>query len=305
MARFANLPAADISRLPEGTRIAIFGAAEASPYKAAQPSHSANAPGALRLASSKFAGQLRQYDFDLDAVLLKPEGQDNYIVDCGDIPTDPADAAGNRQRITQATRAILDAGAVPVVLGGDDSVPIPWLAGFEGRGPFTVFQVDAHADWGDVIQDNAYGYGSPMRRASEMPWLTGMVQVGARGLGSGGAWQIDDARRWGSRIFSMRKLRREGIAAAVGAIPQGAKVLVSIDCDGMDPGILPAVNMPTPGGLSYQDMMELLAGVAGRAEIAGLAMVELVPERDDAHQLSALTAARLVAVILGLIQQGR
>jgi agmatinase len=61
--------------------------------------------------------------------------------------------------------------------------------------------------------------------------------------------------------------------------------------------------MPTPGGLTYQDMMALLSGVASKARIAGLAMVELVPERDDPNKLSALTVARLVAVTLGLMHR--
>jgi agmatinase len=103
----------------------------------------------------------------------------------------------------------------------------------------------------------------------------------------------------------MRDVRRQGLTPAIAAIPEGSNVLISIDCDGLDPTVLPAVNMPTPGGLSYLDMMELLTGVAGRARIRGLAMVELVPERDDPYGLSSLTAARLVAVTLGLILRGR
>jgi len=225
-------------------------------------------------------------------------------VDCGDVPTDRTDASGNRRRITEATRAILEAGAAPIILGGDDSVPIPWFAAFEGRGPYTVLQVDAHTDWADVIKGNGFGYGSTMRRAAEMPWITGMVQVGARGLGSGDSGQIKDARAWGSRIVTMRDWGRSGVEAALAHIPQGAQVLISVDCDGLDPAVLPAVNMPTPGGLTYLDMMGLLAGVAAKARIAGLAMVELVPERDDANRLSALTAARLVAVTMGLMRRG-
>jgi agmatinase len=143
-----------------------------------------------------------------------------------------------------------------------------------------------------------------MRRAAELPWVTGMVQVGTRGLGSGGAWQIEDAKGWGSRIVTMRDLRREGMASALAAIPDGGNILISIDCDGLDPSVLPAVNMPTPGGLDYLDMMELLTGVAAKARICGLALVELVPERDDPNRLSSLTAARLVAVALGLIRRG-
>jgi agmatinase len=303
MINFCKLPPADLGALSD-ISIAVFGASEASPYIVDRPSHSANAPAAMRAASQGFAGQLRQFDFDLEGSLFGPGGETSGMVDCGDVPADRADASGNRQRITQATRAILEAGAAPIILGGDDSVPIPWFAGFEGRGPYTVLQVDAHTDWADVIKGNGFGYGSTMRRAAEMPWVTNMVQVGARGLGSGDSGQIDDARAWGSRIVTMREWRRSGVEAALAHIPQGAQVLISVDCDGLDPTVLPAVNMPTPGGLTYLDMMELLIGVAAKARIAGLAMVELVPERDDAHHLSALTAARLVTVTMGLIGRG-
>ncbi|MDB6111899.1 MAG: arginase, partial [Pedosphaera sp.] len=137
---FANLPAASFTNL-QNASIAVFGAAEGSPYDPSSPSHSAKAPAALREASAKFAGQLQQYDFDLDAVLLGPEGENFGMVDCGNVATNPHDAEGNRNRITQATRAALAAGAVPVILGGDDSVPIPWFAGFEGQGPYTVLQI--------------------------------------------------------------------------------------------------------------------------------------------------------------------
>lgn len=304
MTSFANLPRADLSKL-EGVRVAIIGASEGSPYKADKPSHSANAPAALRRASTRFAGQLRQFDFDLNGPLLGPDGESFGMVDMGDIATDREDAEGNRRRITDATRRIVEAGAVPVLLGGDDSVPIPWFAGFAGHGPFTVLQVDAHADWADVLQENPYGYGSTMRRASEYPWVTGMVQVGARGLGSGGRWQIEDAMEWGSHIVTMRDIRREGLAPVLAAIPQSGNVLISIDCDGLDPTVMPAVNMPTPGGLHYLDMMELLTGVAARAHIRGLAMVEFVPEKDDPQGLASLTAARLVAVTLGLMRPPR
>jgi agmatinase len=255
----------------------------------------------LRAASANFAGQLGQFDFDLEKTLFGADGDMRGMVDCGDLFTDRYDAPGNRQRITEATRKILDAGARPLILGGDDSVPIPWFAGFEPGGPYTVLQVDAHADWADVILDNPFGYGSTMRRAAELPWITGMVQVGTRGLGSGGAWQMDNARSWGSHLVTMRDIRRDGINAALSFIPERAKVLVSIDCDGLDPAVLPAVNMPTPGGLTYQDMIELLTGIAAKASIEGLALVEFVPERDDPHRLSALTAARLAAVAMGLM----
>lgn len=294
---FAGLQRADLGALQPGMAV-VAGAAEASPYVPGQASHSADAPWALRQASLAFARQRGQHDFDLGGPALADQ---QVFKDLGDIATDSRDAEGNRANIQALTKAVGQTGARLLLLGGDDSVPIPWLWGFEGQGPFTVLQVDAHTDWGDVIQGNPFGYGSPMRRASELAWVNAMVQVGARGLGSGEAWQIEDARRWGSHIVTMRDVRREGIAAAVALIEPGARVLLSIDCDGIDPAVLPAVNMPTPGGLTYGDMVELMRGVCAKADLCGTAILEYVPRHDDSRRLSGLVAARLGAVALGLM----
>jgi len=144
-----------------------------------------------------------------------------------------------------------------------------------------------------------------MRRASEYPWVSGMVQVGIRGLGSGEAWQHDDARAWGSRIVTSYELHAQGLDAALRHLPEKGRCFISIDCDGLDPAILPAVNTPTPGGLTYEDMIGLLKGAAAKTQIVGLALVEYVPERDDPNRLSGRTAARLASVIMGLIAEQR
>ncbi len=302
-----GLPAGTLADLEPG-RVAVFGAAEATPYDPAEASHSALAPGAIRAASASFKGQLRQHDFDLGATPLPfppDEGDAGWIgVDLGDVATKPKIPAENRAVIEAATRAVLAAGAVPVVLGGDDSVPIPVLAGFAEHGPVTVVQVDAHVDWGDVIRGEANGYGSPMRRASEMGHVAGMLQVGIRGLGSGEAWQHDDARAWGSRLVTAREWHRLGAEAVLAKLPEGCRFVLSIDCDGIDPSVFPAVAMPTPGGLTYEDCLDLLHGLSRGGTIAGLIVAEYVPERDDALRSSALVAARLAAVAIGLIRSG-
>jgi agmatinase len=133
-----------------GVQVAILGIAEASPYKSGEASHSANAPAALRAASQEFHGQLNQFDFDVGGTLLPTLSDPGGVVDLGDLHTDASDTDGNCARITEAIAAILRVGAVPVVLGGDDSVPIPVLRAYADRGPLTVVQVDGHVDWRSV-----------------------------------------------------------------------------------------------------------------------------------------------------------
>ncbi len=297
---FAALPAADLDTLDRPS-IVLFGASEATPYDDGEPSHSADAPTAIRAASQGFARQLSQIDFDLGFTPFPDPADARGVVDLGDVDTRPEDAAGNRERIEATTRAVLAAGGVPIVLGGDDSVPIPFAAGFADHGALTVVQIDAHVDWGDDIGGQTLGYGSPMRRLAEMPHVTGMVQVGVRGLGSGGAWQIEDARGWGSRIVTAYDLIRGGIDAAIDAVPAGGRYLVAIDCDGIDPAVFPAVAMPTPGGLRYEAVVLLLRALAEKGKIAGLVLAEYVPARDDPHRLCAMMAARIVAVTMGLV----
>ena len=297
---FAALPPADLDTLDRPS-IVLFGASEATPYDDGEPSHSADAPAAVRAASLGFARQLSQIDFDLGFTPFPDPADARGVVDIGDVDTRPEDAVGNRERIEATTRAALTAGAVPIVLGGDDSVPIPFAAAFADHGPLTVVQIDAHVDWGDDIRGETLGYGSPMRRLAEMPHIEAMVQVGVRGLGSGGAWQIEDARNWGSRIITAYDLMRDGIGAAIDAVPTGGRYLISIDCDGIDPAAFPAVAMPTPGGLRYEEVVLLLQALAEKGKIAGLVLAEYVPARDDPHRSCATMAARIVAVAMGLV----
>lgn len=300
---FAGLPIGRIEDLSPG-QVAIFGASEATPYDAAVASHSAQAPSAIRAASKALAGQLKQHDFDTGRTFLSEERPIAWIGrDLGDVRTRVRDAAGNRSRITAATAGILAAGALPLVLGGDDSVPIPVLAGFEGHDPVTIVQIDAHVDWADEIRGETMGYGSPMRRIAELPWVEGMLQIGIRGLGSGEAWQHDDARAWGSKLITSRDWHRAGADAVLDCLPVGGRFVLSIDCDGLDPAVFPAVAMPTPGGLGYEDMLALFEGLMARGTIAGAVIAEYVPDRDDAARSSALLAARLVLTLMAAMCQ--
>lgn len=139
-----------------------------------------------------------------------------------------------------------------------------------------------------------------MRRASEMEWIRGMVQVGLRGVGSARAGEVADARAWGSRLVTAAEVHRHGIAPVLDLVEADAACLVTVDFDGMDPSVIPAVAAPVPGGLLYWQVLELLAGLAAKCRIVGCDLVELMPSRDTTG-LSALTAARLACNAIAAI----
>ncbi len=151
------------------------------------------------------------------------------------------DNAGNRARIEARTREILVDGAVPILIGGDDSLPIPFFAAFADHGPIWILQIDAHIDWRDEIAGERHGYSSPMRRASEMPHVAGLIQVGLRSVGSARDVEIDAARAFGSRFVTAREIHAAGVEAALRHLPEGARVVITLDCDGLDPGIMTGV----------------------------------------------------------------
>ncbi len=281
--------------------IAIIGIPHGTPYDDG-PGPSSKSPAAIRAASARYAAMRDNHDFDLGGPLL--DNRPVRVVDCGDVPGDPADPAGNRERATAAVRAILDAGAIPIVLGGDDSIPIPFFRAYEAHGPITLIQVDAHIDWRDDVRGIKEGYSSTMRRASEMDWIEKIIQVGMRGVGSAGEAELRDALAAGARIFTARQLHTGGIGQVLEPIPAASRCLITLDFDALDPTIMPAVNAPSPGGIGYWQLIDLIHAIAQKTDLIGIDLVEMTPDK-DIGRLSALTAVRIIFNIIGaLVRSG-
>ncbi|MEP7081394.1 MAG: arginase family protein [Chloroflexota bacterium] len=278
--------------------VAILGAPHGVPYP--HPGATvgcAEAPAAIRARSQRLAQFRGHHDFDTEGPML-PLDSGPRLVDVGDISGHPTDGAGNSRRIGEAVAALLDRGAVPVCIGGDDSVPIPILRAFAGRGPITVLQVDAHLDFRDEVDGVREGYSSAMRRASEMPHVARIVQVGLRGAGSARPSDVADALAAGNLLVTARELRQRGAASVLGALTDADRIFLSFDCDGLDPSVFPAVSAPSPGGLTYAEASDLVRGIGSR--LVGAVFTEYVPPLDR-DALSALVVARLmVTAIAGL-----
>jgi agmatinase len=277
-------------------QIAILGVPCASPYPSVGP-YCAGAPKAIRAAIAGYASNIHHVDFDLGGPIFP-----DMITagDCGDLACTADDAAANRAAIRDAVATVVGRGAVPIVIGGDDSVPIPVLEAFRDRGPLTIVQIDAHIDWRDEVAGERRGLSSTMRRASEMPHVERIVQVGQRGIGSARPGDLADAKAWGAVLVPAWALHEHGIAPVLDAVPAGAQVLVTLDCDGLDPAVMPGVIASAPGGVTYWQAIGILHGIAAKARIAAFDLVEFVPERDVAG-LGALTAARIIVNVLGLM----
>lgn len=281
--------------------IAFLGVPYAVPYRGLGPElPSAAAPMALRRASLAWQPYFRNYDVDFGAAVLSDSSVP--LFDVGDVHLEPGDHRKNRERIVEAIRFLLQRGALPIVLGGDHAVTIPVLQAYSPHHEFCVVQIDAHLDWRDEVEGVREGSSSPMRRASELAGVTAMVQIELRGTGSGRAEEFAAARAWGSIIIPARLVHERGIDWVLTQIPDSPGYYLTIDADGLDPSLFPAVNAPSPGGLTYWQVFDLVSALTQRAPLIGCDLVELAPYRDPTG-VTLASALRLLQVLVSTMAQ--
>lgn len=297
---FAGLPVCTQLKDLEAD-IAIIGLHFVSPYPqklTAIQTAVGTAPDAIRLRSSVFIDHLDHYDFDFNDVLLA--NRQVRIVDCGDIDKQRNGAEQNPERITAAIRTILGRGAIPIALGTDEGGFIPFVRAYKGYDALCVVHIDAHIDWRNERHGVREGYSSVMRRASEMPWVKAMAQVGLRGIGSARQREIDDALLFGSVFIRAREVHHQGIKACIDKIPAADHYLITIDTDALDTAIAPGVLFTSPGGLTFDETTDLVQRIALKGPIAGISLFEVRPEL-DINGLTASTGAQLVINFIGTL----
>ncbi len=273
--------------------IAFLGIPYGMPYV---PSEMANdqcrAPDALRRASDQTYCARNCYDWDFGGTLL--DGHDVRIVDCGNVSADRYDHKEHYRRAEIAAKKIFRSGATLIALGGDHGVSIPVMRALEGVAErVTLVHVDAHMDWREESHGEREGFRSPIRRASEMDWIGDIVQIGIRGYGSLMTDEIEQARAYGADIITAYELHEIGIDAVLDRIPDNGPYYLTIDADGMDPSIMPAVISQAPGGLDWLQIRKLVHGLVGKGRVLGMDLVEIAPSHDNGT-ITLVHAERLI-----------
>ncbi|WP_225026100.1 agmatinase [Xinfangfangia pollutisoli] len=259
-------------------------------------------PRSIREASTLFSfGHAGAYDHEDDATYLGPEVT---IVDIGDADIVHTDTEKSHANIEAGVRAILKAGALPVVLGGDHSVNIPCIRAFADQGPIHILQIDAHLDFVDIRHGVKHGHGNPMRRAAESAHVTGITALGIRNVSSTAKDGYEAARAMGDDFLSVRQVRKLGVEGVMARIPAGARLYVTIDIDGFCPSIAPGTGTPSHGGFLYYEVLEILQQVAKRHEVVGMDLVEVAPDYDHSGS-TAILAAQVLLNFLGFVFHAR
>jgi agmatinase len=268
-----------------GARAAFFGAPVDTMGFQQRPGVSLG-PKACREASAQYSGAATmEHGIDVR----------HYwgLVDCGDAVLAGATPTQLHDLIGMTAGAILAAGAIPIMCGGDHSIPIPGVRALAARlpGPLGYLHIDAHLDTADSLAGWKDTMASPISRIVEVPGVSpeNVVIFGARGLGNPPEL-VERARELGVRVIMMSEIVRRGVDVAIHdaleTIWSGTNaVYVSLDNDSVDPSCAPGTTAPEPGGLTARELLSMALAIGSRG-VAMLDIAELSPNFDQ----SAITA---------------
>ena len=210
-------------------------------------------------------------------------------------PLEP-DARGPEHQLTAVRdhlAGIVAQGKFFVALGGEHSLTLGCVQAWEAASdePFSVLQIDAHADLRDSYQGSVYSHACVMRRIHEGH---GMVGVGIRSFSAEehAYMQAEKIHAW-----TMDRIRStpdwiEGVLDGL-----ARRVYLTIDLDGLDPSICPGVGTPEPGGLLWHQLTDLLRSLFSAHEVISADVVECLPL--PGQHVSQYLAARLVYKLIG------
>lgn len=225
-------------------------------------------------------------------------------VDHGDVAIVPGYIERSYTAIEAAVRPIVDAGVIPLLIGGDHACTLPHLRATRSRGPVAVIDFDAHTDAWDSYFGERYNHGTWMRRAIEEGLVdtTHSIEIGLRGpLYGAGDWTgLRD--ELGLDYLTTEDVLARGPEATAAAIRERVgdrPAFISFDIDVVDPAFAPGTGTPEPGGLSAHDALTIVRRLTG-IDFVGFDVVEVIPAYDPAAQ-TAFLAANLAFEMLSLV----
>ena len=189
-----------------------------------------------------------------------------------------------------------------LALGGEHTVTVALVQAVQTKYPdVTVVALDAHADLRDSYEGTKLSHACTLRRVYESG--RPLVLMGTRSYSKEEADLLWVAPRM--KLFKAADLHTpEGWGSAMEHLKQiPDPVYITIDLDALDPGVMPAVGTPEPGGLTYSQVLTIISTLTQRGPVIGLDLVELAPI--PGNRVSEFTAARILYKAIGYIYQQR
>jgi len=208
----------------------------------------------------------------------------------------PIPAETMLQATQETVQKLVQADKFAIALGGEHSITAAIVAAYQQANPhepFTVVQIDAHADLRHEYEGSLHNHACVMRRIVDLGLPT--VQVGIRSLCKEEAELIQNQ---GLAVFRAQEIAAQpDWCQRVLSSISTQRVFLTLDLDGIDPAAMPGVGTPEPGGLSWFALLSFLKQLFTSFEVIGCDVMELAPVADSV--VSEFTAAKLVYKLIG------
>jgi agmatinase len=230
------------------------------------------------------------------------------VVDTGDLAVIPGNIQASYQVMLDGLCPLLDAGVVPLAIGGDHSITLGELRAVAKRhGPVGLIDFDSHTDTWDSYWGERYTHGTWCKRAIEEGLIDTRraVLLGIRGS-LYGSEDRGGARALGLHLISTEELLQRGVDEVLPEVHQrigSGPVFLTFDIDFVDPGFAPGTGTPEVGGPSSRDALRLVRGLRG-IEFVGFDLVEVQPQYDHG-EVTSLLAGTLLHEFLALLALAR
>jgi arginase family enzyme len=226
------------------------------------------------------------------------------VVDYGDVAIDPSDTEISIGNATAKVADVVRAGALPILLGGDHTTPIPAIRGILGAGErkrIGVISFDSHADLCDT--DECWA-SVQWRKSMELDGFSprNLAEIGIRSVRTT-LYERAVADLLDIKIFTIDQVKGRGIAdvvaEAIAVASDGTDgIYVSLDIDVMEPSAVPGQKAPEIWGLTMDEMMIALRALS-RERLVGFDVCELGPEYDVNGMGAQFCARAVVEILLG------
>jgi len=204
------------------------------------------------------------------------------IHDMGDLELPLGEKKTSLRLIQEGARRILSAKKFPILLGGDHLITLPMIEEVYRVYPDVhVLHIDAHTDLRDEYLGETLNHSTVMKKVLNLLSKGRLSQVGVR---AGTKEEFALAEKIRSILFFNPK----SLIRMVNRLKH-RPVYISLDLDVMDPGLLPGVGTPEPGGFTFQELIALFKGLQP-LRVIGFDLVELTPDYDPT-QISSVTAS--------------
>ncbi len=211
-------------------------------------------------------------------------------------PKIPKDALKAAETLSEIVWQILERKKLPVVIGGEHSISYGFVQGLAQKyDNFGIVVFDSHLDLGDRYSEKDFTHAAWLKYSLELPQVKNATLFGIRNFnkieheywqnskGKVNVYLARDKDNWGS------------MAKIIKALPEN--IYLSFDIDAFDPSIMPATGTPEPGGLLWDETLNLIREISKKKNIIGMDLVELAPIK-DMHAPSFIAAKLLVKMIM-------